>query len=127
MLIVLSAAMTVANGDSAEPDNAIRDPRQVEAALSKCEEIAKITTSAEVRYAALRRGSCYAFRIAEPTGDRSSDLARRGLELAERARKIAPERVEGHYRFALCLGIYLRENTLSGLTRVDDLIEAAKR
>ena len=57
----------------------------------------------------------------------SGDLARRGFELAGRARLLAPGRVEAHYRYAVCLGIYLRENRLSGIARVGDLMSAARR
>lgn len=110
---------------SCEPDP-VSEERLVRA-LEDSEGIARVATESGVVYAALCRGAAYAFRLAEPEGGSSGDLARRGFELAARARGLAPGRVEGHYRYAVCLGIYLRENRLSGIARVGDLLTAARR
>ena len=126
-VLVLLAIAGAARGETCEPDDSIRDARAVEAALVREEAVAAAATSTVARYSALCRAASYAFRIAEPENDRSSDLAARGVELADRARKLAPDRPEAHYRYAICLGIYLRENKLSGFTRVDELIAAAKK
>ncbi len=122
----LLATMTIVHADSCEPDD-LKEPRALEAALVRCEETARVTTETAVRYAALCRGAGYCFKLAEPEGDRSSELAKRGYELAQRGRDLLPDRVEAHYLYALCLGVYLRENRLKGITRVSDLIAAAKR
>jgi hypothetical protein len=123
-LVLASAAL--ARADSCEPEE-LREPRAVQAALARSEEVARVATETATRYAALCRGSAYAFLLALPEGERSSDLAKKGYELADKARALCPGRVEAHYRYALALGIYLRENRLSGITRVSDLIAAAKR
>lgn len=128
LLALVALATSPARGDSCElKDQEGWEPGEAQAELAKCEEVARVSTSVEVRFAALCRGATWAYRLAEPQGDRSSEHARHGMELAERARKMMPGRVEGHYKYAICLGLYLRENTLSGFTRVDDLITAAKR
>lgn len=110
---------------SCEPEP-VSEQRLVRA-LEDCEGIARVATESGVIYAAACRGAAYAFRLAEPEGESSGDLARRGFELAGRARLLAPGRVEAHYRYAVCLGIYLRENRLSGIARVGDLMSAARR
>lgn len=125
--LVFLAASAARAGDPCDLDPAVKDRAGMEAELGRCETIARVATSTEARYEACCRGAAYAFALAEPESDRSSDLARRGVELAERGRADCPDRVEAHYRYALCLGVYLRENKLSALTKVDDLIAAAKR
>jgi FimV-like protein len=112
--------------ESAEP-RPIEDQRALEAAIAKDESVARLTTSTDAAYAALCRGAAYSFKLADRGGPGCSDVAKHGYELADRARAIAPNRVEGHFLYAICLGVYLRENNLSGITRVSDLIAAAKR
>jgi hypothetical protein len=89
--------------------------------------VARVTTSDDVRYAALCRGAAYSFRLAERVEDRASDWAEHGMKLADRARALRDGRVEGHYRYALCLAKYLGESSLAGLRRADELIAVAKR
>jgi len=126
IVLALLALTAVARADSCEPED-LHEPRALEAALVRCEEVARVATETAVRYAALCRGAAYCFKLSEPEGDRSSELSKRGLELAQRGRDLVPGRVEAHYLYALCLGIYLRENRLKGITRVSDLIAAAKK
>lgn len=96
-------------------------------ALEASETIARVATDGHTVYAALCRGAGYAFLLAEPASPSSGELARRGLELAARGRALAPGRVEAHYRYATCLGLYLREHPLAGITRVSELLSAARR
>ncbi len=126
-LLTVLLATPVARADSCEPDDTIRDARGIEAALARCECVAAAATSTETKYAALCCAASYAFRRAEPEGDRSSDFAKKGMALADRARCLVPDKPEGHFKYALCLGIYLRENNLAAVTRVDELITVAKR
>jgi hypothetical protein len=125
-LACVLVATTVARADSCEPETII-ERKPLEAALTRCEEVARVTTSDDVRYAALCRGATYSFRLAEQVEDRASDWAERGMKLADRARSLRADRVEGHYRYALCLAKYFGENKLAGLRRGDELIAAAKR
>jgi hypothetical protein len=124
--VVFFFALSARAQESCEPED-IHEPRAVEAALGRCDAVARLTTSTETRFAALCRGAAYAFRLAEPEGDRSSDFAHHGVELARQARELQPGRVEGHYQYALCLGIYIRENRVAGFRKLDDLIAAANR
>jgi hypothetical protein len=125
-LLALALAVSARAQDSCEPES-IREPRAVEAALARCEAVARVATSVPNRYAALCRGAAYALRLAEPEGERSSEFAERGVDLAARARTLQPNRVEGHYHYACCLGIYIRENKVSGFRKLDDVIAAANR
>ncbi|MBI3726436.1 hypothetical protein HY251_21140 [bacterium] len=116
-----------AAGETTSPEpGAVRGTEALEAELARCEEIAKVSTG-DALFGALCRGACYAFDLAEPEGGRSGAIAERGCKLADQARKLRSERVEGHYRYALCLGIYLREHSLAALTRVSELVASAKR
>ena len=125
-VVLLALALPARAQESCEPES-IHEPPAVEAALARCESVARLTTSEATRFAALCRGAAYAFRLAEPEGDRSSELAKRGVELAQKARELRPHRVEGHYQYALCLGIYIRENKVTSFGKIDDLIAAANR
>jgi hypothetical protein len=89
--------------------------------LTRLETVARVSTTTETTFRALCDGARVAFDLGEPETNRSGEFAARGLALADRARKLVPDRAEGHYRYALCLGIYLREHPLSGIRRAGEL------
>jgi hypothetical protein len=127
VIIMMITRSFAADADSPEPES-LRDTNSLITAAIRCEGIASVTTSEDAKYAALCRASAYLFQLSEPEGAKdASDNAKKGMDLADEARKLRPFRVEAPYRYALCLGIYLRENKLSGLTRVSDLIAAGDR
>lgn len=132
LLLLLAAApglsaLAQPAGPSCEPEPTCVGREALSQALEDCASLARTTSDRPTTYAALCRGAAYAFLLAEPPGPDSGPLAQRGYELAARARELEPERVEGHYRYATCLGLYLREHPLSGLTRVADLLGEARR
>jgi hypothetical protein len=114
----------VAGGARAQDASRVK---QMESELGRLEQVAKVSTATEPTFRACCDGARLAYDLAEPEGDRSGDFAGRGVALADRARKIAPDRAEGHYRYALCLGLYLREHPLSGVSRTKDLVNAGER
>jgi hypothetical protein len=116
-----------AHAQSCEPED-VHEKHALEGAIAQADQVASIATSAGVRYAAWCRSAAYSFRLAQQLkGDAASDWAEHGMRAADHARKQEPNRVEAHYRYTLCLSVYLREHTLEALTRVDELVDSAKR
>ncbi|MEZ0230047.1 MAG: TRAP transporter TatT component family protein [Planctomycetota bacterium] len=126
-LSLLLLAASAARAQSCEPED-ISERKALEAAIKKCDSIAATTTNSTERYAALCRCASYSFRIAQVAeGDDASDWAEHGMKDSSRAKKENPQRVEGHYRYALCLGVYLREHWTSVVSRLDELIGSARK
>jgi hypothetical protein len=124
---LLVLATSAARAQSCEPED-ISETKALEAATKACDTIAATTSNGTERYAALCRCAAYSFRIAQVAeGDRASDWAEHGMKDASRAKKENPQRVEAHYRYALCLGVYLREHWTSVVTRLDELIASARK
>lgn len=119
VLVALAGAALAQDGTSAS--------KAREAELARLETVARVSTETATAFRAAYEGAHLAFDLAEPEGDASGDLAARGVELADRARQLLPDRVEGHYFHALCLGIYLREHKASGITRAKELVASGER
>lgn len=127
--MLLASALGLAALGSARADERPAARRAaLESELGRLEQIARVATTTEAAYRAECEGARIAFDLAEtPEGGTSGELAQRGLELADRARQLVPDRAEAHYRYALCLGLYLREHPLSGIRRAKELVISGER
>jgi hypothetical protein len=64
--------------------------------------------------------------LADEYHDRRGDLARRGLDHARVAVKLAPLRVESHYYLAINLGLSATTKTIGAVELVPQVVKAAK-
>lgn len=125
--IIFSAGLGVAAVACAdEQTQTQQDKSALIIAMNQNENIAKVSTSTETAYSAFCKSAEFAFKLAEQCPEQASEYSCKGYKLADAARKINPNRVEAQYDFALCMGIYLRENTFAGISKLDELIDAAK-